>query len=237
MLRVIFLTMLMVAIAGCNSAPRRDPNYAASYPAAHAPVHAVQQQTASGSIYQAGYDFAWFGDLKARRVGDVLTIQLSEATTASKSAETSLTRNQSSTITNPTLLGATPQFGLPGVLPLSNTDNNTLESSLSSDNDFSGESEADQSNSLTGQIAVTVAEVLPNGNLVVRGEKRINLNQGNEYVKISGIVRPVDITPLNTVSSQQVADATIVYNGDGAGADANRIGWISRFFVSAIFPF
>ena len=83
---------------------------------------------------------------------------------------------------------------------------------------------------------MTVADVLPNGNLVIRGEKRLNLNQGNEYVKISGIVRPTDVTASNTVPSTKVADATIVYSADGANADANKVGWLSRFFLSAVFP-
>ena len=79
--------------------------------------------------------------------------------------------------------------------------------------------------------------LLEDGNLFVRGEKRLNLNQGNEYVKISGIVRPVDIASDNSVPSTKIADATIIYNGDGAGADANKLGWIARFFISAVFPF
>ena len=140
-------------------------------------------------------------------------------------------------VTNPTLLGANPAFALPGVLPLSDTLNNSLETSLASNSDFSGESDTAQRNSLTGDISVTIADVLPNGNLLVRGEKRLNLNSGNEYVKISGIVRPFDIAANNTVPSTKVADATIIYTGEGAEADAGKIGWLARFFVSALFPF
>ena len=78
--------------------------------------------------------------------------------------------------------------------------------------------------------------MLPNGNLLVRGEKRLNLNQGNEYIKISGMVRPVDIGTDNSVLSTKIADATIVYSGDGANADSNKVGWLGRFFMSAAFP-
>jgi flagellar L-ring protein precursor FlgH len=84
---------------------------------------------------------------------------------------------------------------------------------------------------------VTVADVLPNGNLVVRGEKRVGINQGNEYVKISGIVRPLDIAADNTIASTKVADATIIYNGDGQTASANKAGWLTRFFTSVLSPF
>ena len=231
-LRILFLLLLGTLVA-CNSTPRRDPAYSPSYPAAFEPP--IQQQT--GSIYQSGYDIAFFEDLRARRIGDILTIQLSEETNASKSSKTEHDRTQETTIANPTILGAAPQFSVPGVLPLSITEDNTFDTNIESSNAFEGESDSEQSNSLEGDITVTVADVFPNGNLLVRGEKRLNLNQGNEYIKISGIVRPVDIAADNTVPSTKVADATIIYNGDGAGADANKIGWIARFFISAVFPF
>ncbi|MEJ2592686.1 MAG: flagellar basal body L-ring protein FlgH, partial [Candidatus Thiodiazotropha sp.] len=94
-----------------------------------------------------------------------------------------------------------------------------------------------QSNKLSGNITVTVVEVLPNRNLYVRGEKRIGINQGYEYVRLAGIVRPQDITPENTVESTRIADPTISYVGEGALADANSMGWLARFFNSVLFPF
>jgi len=219
-------------LAGCNTVPVRDPSYSATYPVAfEQPV-----QARNGSIYQTGYDVTYFEDIKARRVGDILTIQLVESTNASKSSSTDIDRAQTTTVTNPTVLGAVPQFNLPGILPLTPTKNNSLESSLGASQEFGGGADSAQSNSLSGDITVTIADVLPNGNLVVRGEKRLNLNQGNEYVKISGIVRPHDITTANTVLSTKVADATIVYSADGASADANKMGWLARFFVSDWFP-
>lgn len=231
--KVLVGFFIITMLSACNSTPRRDPDYSPSYPAAF--PEPVQRHT--GSIYQAGYDVALFEDLRARRIGDILTIQLSESTNASKTSSTEHDRNTENSITNPTILGSTPLFNVPGVLPLASTEDNNLGTSLSSSNTFSGESDSAQSNSLNGDITVTVADVFPNGNLYVRGEKRLNLNQGNEYIKISGIVRPVDIASDNTIPSTKVADATIIYNGDGAGADANKLGWIARFFISAVFPF
>ena len=231
-----FLTIAVtIALGGCNSMPRRDPGFAASYPAAV--VDPMYAQNGSGAIFQRGYDIALFEDVKARRIGDILTIRLSEANTAQKSSDTSITRDHNTTVTNPTILGTTPQFDLPGAPPLANTQDNTPASSLSAQHDFAGDADSGLSNTLTGDITVTVADVLPNGNFVVRGEKRLNINQGNEYIKISGIVRPIDIATDNSVLSTRVADATIIYNGDGATADANRMGWLSRFFISAVFPF
>lgn len=230
---LVVVCAALVLLGGCQSAPKRDPEFAASYPAYRAP----KPQANTGGIYQLGHEVLFFEDIKARRIGDVLTIRLTESTNASKAASTAIDKTQNTAISNPTVLGASPQFSLPGRLPLNNTSDLSLTTNLDSNSSFSGDASADQSNTLTGNITVTVADVFPNGNLLVRGEKRLNLNQGNEYVKISGIVRPIDIAADNTVPSTKVADATIVYNGDGAVSDSNEIGWLARFFVSAIFPF
>ena len=125
-----------------------------------------------------------------------------------------------------------PSFTLPG-----GNSGSTLGFDLQSSTDFSGEGDNEQSNALRGSVTVTVIEVLANGYLRVRGEKRIGTNGGNEYVKLSGIVRPEDVDTNNTVASTKVADATLVYVGDGQVADANVMGWLARFFISALVPF
>lgn len=228
-------TLLSLALlAGCNTTPpKHDATYAPSYASAPEVAH----QAATGAIYQRGHDLSLYEDLRPRRVGDIITIRLVESTNATKSASSTANRDHSTSISNPTLFGALPQFDLPGALPLSATRDATLEMALSGAHEFEGESGAAQGNSLQGQITVTVAEVLPNGVLHVRGEKRINLNQGNEYIKVAGLIRPADIAADNSVLSTKLADATIIYNGDGAQADANQMGWLGRFFLSPIFPF
>jgi len=113
----------------------------------------------------------------------------------------------------------------------------SLQTSLQSSKEFKGTGAADQSNSLSGNISVTVVDVLPNGNLNVRGEKRVTLNQGDEFIRLSGIVRPVDITSSNIITSDKVADVTIMYVGEGAMADASKMGWLARILNSAWFPF
>jgi flagellar L-ring protein precursor FlgH len=234
--RVIALTVVAIAVvmlAGCSSPPRRDPDYAPSLPVPHLP----ERQKTSGAIFQAGHQIILFEDIKARRIGDLLTIKLVERTNASKSAESSATKDNSSTIANPTILGASPLFAVPEALPLAVTGANNFETNLSSEHEFKGKGDSKQSNSLQGDITVTIADVLPNGYLVVRGEKRMNLNQGNEYIRISGIVRPSDVAADNTVLSTRIADPTIIYSGDGQVADTNKMAWLARFFISAIFPF
>ena len=178
-----------------------------------------------GSIYQAGYELAFFEDVKAHRVGDTITVLLSEQTTAEKSSATSLDRTSSTTLTSPNVLGETARGRY------------NLGVDLDSQHDFSGQGSANQSNSLNGSITVTVARVLPNGNLVIRGEKWIEINQGEEFIRLQGMVRPVDISSGNTVLSTQIADARISYSGKGQMADTNRMGWLAKFFLGPLWPF
>ena len=227
------IAVLLVLLSGCASDQMaRNPEYAAVRPVAIKP-----QEYSNGAIYQAGYDIRLYEDPRARRVGDILSVILIEQTDSSKSATTSLEKGTKNTISNPTILGSTPSFSTPGGLPLASNKDNNLGTSLGSAHDFEGKGASAQSNSLTGNISVTVTEVLQNGNLVVRGEKILSLNQGDEYVRISGIVRANDVTSKNTVLSTQVADAHISYGGNGVVGDSNKLGWLARFFVSALMPF
>ncbi len=130
-------------------------------------------------------------------------------------------------------MGTPTVFGAPVTLG----GKDILGASATSSDGFAGKGDSSQSNSLSGDISVTVAQVLPNGNLIVRGEKSLKLNQGKEFVQISGIVRPVDILSDNTVLSTQLADAHIAYSGQGAVNDSNTMGWMARFFNSGYWPF
>ncbi len=217
-----FVGIIVLMLVACTPIPTKDPDFAPVQPASLIPP--VQN---SGSIYQAGYDMRLFEDNKARRVGDVLSIIFNEATQANKAADLSQEKQNSMSFTAPSLYG----------MAVSTMTGSDLKTTVASDNKFTGTGKADQSNSLTGNISVTVIELLPNGDLKVRGEKRVTLNQGDEYVRLSGIVRPIDIDPSNTVSSDKVADATIMYTGNGSMADASKMGWLSRILNSAWIPF
>lgn len=180
----------------------------------------------SGTIYQAGRDMRVFEDRTARRVGDIVVIRLVENTAASKSATTSADKSSEIGLTNPTLFGA--PFSVGGV---------NLETSLAGKRKLNGEGASDQSNSLTGDVSAVVVGVYPNGNLAIRGEKMLTLNQGEEVIQISGVIRPEDILSNNSILSSRVADAKITYAGNGVLADANTAGWLSRFFLSPLWPF
>lgn len=190
-------------------------------PAAPAPA------AANGSIFQASAGYAaLYEGTRARRVGDPLTIVLVEKTAASKSANSKLDSNGNAGISlTPPTTGALALFK-----PTSGT------ASATGSRGFTGGGTADQANSLSGEVSVTVAEVYPNGTMLVQGQKRVTLNRGDEYVQIKGVVRTADIDADNRVLSTRVADAKIAYTGKGDVARASRQGWFSRFF-SVISPF
>jgi flagellar L-ring protein precursor FlgH len=182
----------------------------------------------SGTIYQAGRDIRMFEDRTARRVGDVVVIRLRlvESTAATKSATTKVEKDSEISLTNPNFFGSPLTAG-----------SVTLETGLKGGRKLNGDGSSDQSNSLTGNLSAVVVGVYPNGNLAVHGEKMLTLNQGEEVVQLSGVIRPEDIAPDNTILSSRVADARITYAGNGVLADANTAGWLSRFFLSPLWPF
>ncbi|HXC79396.1 MAG TPA: flagellar basal body L-ring protein FlgH [Candidatus Acidoferrum sp.] len=181
----------------------------------------------NGAIYQVGRDVALFENPIARHIGDVVTIVLSEATAAQKSATTSTSKATTDTMPGVSLFGS----------PVTIHGASVLSGSVNDASKFDGAGNSAQSNSLTGFITATVARVLPNGNLYVKGEKKIWINQGQENVMLSGVIRAIDVAPDNSVPSSRVANARITYGGKGAIADANAAGWLSRFFNSPWTPF
>ncbi|HMN44446.1 MAG TPA: flagellar basal body L-ring protein FlgH [Povalibacter sp.] len=208
-------------LSGCVVAPP-EPDYTAT-----APAPLPSPSAGNGSIYQAGHDIALFENSVARRVGDTLTIKLSERTNASKSSSTSTKKSSSASLPGPTVAGR----------PVTVNGVEVLQMGIDNESEFDGQGGSSQSNRLEGDISVTVAERLPNGNLLVRGQKWIAINQGQEYVRIQGIVRPIDIDPDNSISSLKVADAQISYGAKGALADANKPGLLARFFNAPWMPF
>jgi flagellar L-ring protein FlgH len=219
-----FLIVIAVfAVSACTvSRPEKpdDPHFAPKL----VPTAARSAPQDGGLYTDAGLDL--FSDRKARRPGDIITIVLKESTVSQKKSNLNATKETGLSLDNPTLLGA----------PLSMGKIN-LGTDLSGQSQFKGKGDAAQSNNLQGNISVTVSDILPNGVLVVRGEKWLTLNRGDEYIRISGMVRPDDIGPDNTVLSTRVANARISYSGSGAMADASQMGWLSRFFNSAYWPF
>ena len=222
--RLTFAAAALALLGGCVIAGDVRP-----YPAL-APVQPVmppQAQATAGAIYAAGPSLQLYSDRRARDVGDLLTITLLENTQAQMSANTATSKESELAIGTPTIFGAPVTLGGKDI----------LSATANGSRDFTGRGNSAQSNRLQGNVTVTVMQRLPNGNLVVQGQKNLRLNQGDELVQVQGIVRAADIAPDNTIPSSRVADARIVYGGRGAVAQSNAMGWLSRFFNSGLAPF
>lgn len=224
MKRLVQVPVLALLLGGCAVAGDVRP-----YPplAPVVPVVPAPAAPAPGAIYAGGPGLSLYGDRIARDVGDLLTITLVESTTAQTSATTQVSKS------GEVNAGVLSLFGG----PVTWKGRQVLSGSASAERDFDGQGKSQQSNRLQGSITVTVIQRLPNGNLVVQGQKNLRLNQGDELVQVQGIVRPADISRDNTVPSSKVADARIVYGGRGALAQSNAMGWLARFFNSGLMPY
>ena len=214
--------MTVMLLAGCAAPKRGDPEFA---PAMPEQIRSLDQH--ADAIYHPGTSLMLFEDIKARRIGDMITVVLLEQTDAEKSADTGTSKSTSTEIADPVIFGNT----------VTRNGDPIFVNSLQSEHEFDGAGDSSQSNSLTGSITVSVVDVLSNGNLVVQGEKWININQGEEYIRLRGIVRTSDINADNTIASTRVANAQIQYSGSGVLNETNSMGWLARFFNGPWMPF
>jgi flagellar L-ring protein precursor FlgH len=217
--------VLSMLLAGCSIIPHKPLVQGAT---TATPVPAATP-VANGSIFQTGQAMNYgyqplFEDRRPRNIGDTLTLIFQENVSASKSSSAEASRKGSSTFsvaTAPRLLQ-----GLFG--------NARADTSTTGTNTFAGKGDATANNTFTGTMTVTVAEVLANGNLRVVGEKQIEINQGTEFIRFSGVVNPRTISGTNSVVSTQVADARIEYVGNGYINEAQQMGWLQRFFLNVL---
>ncbi|WP_199608992.1 flagellar basal body L-ring protein FlgH [Flocculibacter collagenilyticus] len=223
----LYITLIVgLLTTGCVSTQttveRDDPYFMPVAP--EAPVDKI---VANGSLFNPDTNNGLYSDRKAHRVGDIITVVLEESTQASKTAKTENKKTTSASLD--------PIVGFGGQNVAFKGD--AIQLGLDSDNSFKGDAKSNQSNSLSGNISVNILQVLPNGNLVIRGEKWLTLNTGEEFIRVTGLIRPQDITADNTIESTRVANARIEYSGKGDIANAQTPGWLARFFTSTWWPF
>ncbi len=218
MKRLVLLAM--VVCAGCSTVPATNVHQ----PMTARPAPRFEPVVGNGSIYQAGTGRPLFEDRRARYVGDTITINITESTTASAKSNNKLDK------TNSGSASVTAMNGLPGKGLLG------LNYGAQSANAFSGKGEAANNNVFTGNITVTVIDVMPNGNLLVSGEKQLAIGHEQEFVRISGVVNPSFVDAFNTIASSRVSDARIEYKSAGQISDGQIMGWMARFFLNVL-PF
>ena len=217
-----FVAMASLLVSGCATGPDKLVDFEPIV----RPVAPKPATYTNGSLFQQR-SVSLFEDPKPHRIGDIITVLLQESTSASKNSGTSSTKEDDISMAAPTIFGA----------PVTYKGNDVFSMNIAPEREFSGESDSSQSNSLSGEITVTVVDILPNDNLVVQGEKWFVLNQGKEYIRIAGVIRPQDVSPDNTLSSSKLADAQIAYSGEGFLADVNNQGWLGQFMNSKWWPF
>jgi len=226
MKKVIVVLFSWMALVGCASIEQAktlpdDPEFAPILPEME-----EEPIVPTGSLFRVNYVNNIYSDSKAHRVGDIISVILSESTQAQKNAKTELKKENSATLDPITGLGGSPVT----------FKNDSIQFGLNQNSNFKGDSKTNQGNTLNGNISVHVLRVLPNGNLMIRGEKWMTLNNGDEYIRLTGIIRSQDITSSNTILSSKVANARIQYSGTGSFAEVQKQGWLSKFFNSSWWP-
>ncbi|WP_063370741.1 flagellar basal body L-ring protein FlgH [Pseudoalteromonas luteoviolacea] len=226
MRKSILIVAIGLGLTGCmstenSSVVRDDPYYAPMYPEME-----PESVVATGSLFNS-YSNDLYSDKKAVRVGDIITVVLRESTQASKAANSKLDKDSE--------VKVDPFLGL-GNVPV-RIGGDAIQMSAGGDSSFQGDAQANQSNSLFGNISVNVMRVLPNGNLVIRGEKWLTLNTGEEFIRLEGLVRPQDVSYENEVESNRIANARIQYSGKGQTQEVQSAGWLTKFFMSTLMPF
>ena len=204
----VLTALAALALAACSVLPREPLTHSEGFRPVY-PVAQAQAPMATGAIYNGPQSEAFFGRGRAFQVGDVITVLLNESTQAG--------RTQSGVVKRTSSNDVVPEGMGGGLLPAAKLLGGTIKNE--------GSGTADQTATLTGSVAVSVVDVMANGNLVLRGEKQLALTEGSEIIQVAGVVRPDDIAPNSTVQSRRLANAQITYRGTGDMAAASRAGW------------
>jgi len=218
-LAVTFVALVFATLIASCAQIQPTPPTAVHQPMSARPVATQETRAANGAIWQPGQGRSLLEDRRARYVGDIITVNLVERTSAQKNANASTDRKSSVGGGITAINDKLPLSGLAG-----------LSAEAGTKSAFEGKGAAAANNAFSGTITVTVIDVLSNGNLLVSGEKMLTINQGNEFIRFSGVVNANNISAANTVQSTQVADARIEYRGSGFVEEANSMGWLHRFF-------
>ena len=216
------VAMLSISMVACSHQLTSDLSKPTFTPIQ--PIQASTNHIATGAIYNGRQSDNWFGRGRNFEVGDIVTVILDERTQAKRATTTAVSRTAKIDVLPDAVL-TKPRTGILGSVKLDG---------MSTDSQGAGA--ADQQASLTGSLAVSIIEVMTNGNLIVRGEKELSLSEGSEIIQISGVIRPEDISPNNTVLSRRLAHSQISYRGSGDLAAAAKPGWATKI-INQFWPF
>jgi flagellar L-ring protein precursor FlgH len=223
--RTSLVTFALTSMTACSVMPPQAMTHTPQFEPVY-PISIESAKPATGAIYVGRQSDSWFGKGRNFQVGDVITVLLNESTQAARTQNANISRESSNDVVPKGLQNYGAGLGgfMNGINMLGGKINNK------------GTGAADQQASLSGSVAVSVVEVMPNGNLVLRGEKQLALTEGSEIIQVAGIIRPDDVAPNNTVQSRRLANAQIAYRGAGDLANATRAGWGTSALMK-IWPF
>jgi len=227
MKNLLFSLVILLVLSACASQTPRIVEIPEPLEESKTPEQSVRTP---GSLWTSE-STSMFSDLKARNVGDIVTIIISESSSASKQATTSTGRDTSMSAGIPNLFGLEKS----SFIQDSNLDLNNLVTSNFS-NSFDGEGTTTRKGNLTASLTTQVIERYPNGNLKIRGGKEVMVNNEVQIIYLTGIIRTIDITAENTISSAKILNARITYTGQGALADTQKPGWLMRT-LDNVWPF
>ena len=210
LIRYLFLSTFLLSGCGTYIEDRRSIDYAPIY----TPEELPEDAPAFGSIYKPNKGSLFAMEGRANQVGDIITVAFTESFQATKSQNAATSRSSANSVTLPPVVDNM----IPGADLFTSSGENT----------FTGSGSTAQSNSLTGSVSVHVVRVFDNGNLEIMGQKKLTLNNGDEYIRVSGIVRPRDISADNVVQSDRIANADINYIGAGDIARSGKKGWYTK---------
>lgn len=219
-MKTIVSLFLLLGVTACATVPPTNVHQ----PMSIRPEARQLAGAPNGAIYQAATSRPLFEDRRARFIGDTITVKITENTKASKSSSNKLDRSNTQKASISAMAGL-PMSGMAG-----------LNVNGTGSSNFNGKGEAANNANFTGNITVTVIDVLPNGNLLVSGEKQIAVGEEQEFIRVSGVVNPTFVDFSNSVDSSKIADARIEYKSSGQLADGQLMGWLARFFLSVL-PF
>ena len=234
---VFFLLAVMIMTAGCaKKQDFQNDALANSYKKELEDYKRMQEaKKPTASLWNdSGSNGSLFLDYKSRHIGDLLTVNIVENTSASNSNSTNTSKASAANSTLTSVLGLPLNLGASNFLGSGNTLD--LNNDLTSSSTFNGSGTKSKADTVTGTMAARVTEVLPSGNLVIEGHREIIVDNEKQTITLSGIVRPKDIDAANTVASTSIADAKIAYSGSGMLSDANKPGWLLTL-LSWIMPF
>jgi len=225
LMRLAVAVCVVSGLSACTSMPSSNMSHSPQFEPVY-PIAAAPAKPATGAIYVGRQSDSWFGKSKSFQVGDVITVLLNESSQASRTQNGTITRESKNDMVPKGL--STWGAGVGGWMKGIKMDGSSMSNK--------GTGAADQQATLTGSVAVSVVEVMPNGNLVLRGEKQLALTEGSEIIQVAGIIRPDDVAPNNTVQSRRLANAQIAYRGSGDLANATKAGWGTSTLLK-IWPF